>query len=305
MKNYMSIPEFYQRFPTEESCKDFITQERWPDGVICQHCGHDKVYEIKGGMGYKCAECKERFSVRTGMIMEHSRLPLQKWLLAINLMTTARKGISSVQFAKNLGVTQKTAWYLEGRIREACKEGICPLTGEVEMDATYIGGKEGNKHASKRMQAGRGTVGKTPVMGMKERGGRVKAGVVGGEDSRSIVGFAAMNVNLGSTLYTDESRGYTVLGNVLSGHETVRHSAGEYVNGKAHTNGIESFWALLKRGYVGTHHWWSIKHLHRYVAEYVYRHNTIGLSGEKAIGRLIRNSEGKKLSYKQLIGEVA
>ena len=197
-------------------------------------------------------------------------------------MTTGCKGLSSVQFAKELGVTQKTGWYLANCIREAFADGKDPHIGEVEMDSTYIGGKESNKHVSKRMHAGRGTVGKTPVMGMKERGGSVKAGVVEGEDSQSVVGFAAMNINLGATLYTDESRGYKVLGEVLPNHQTVRHSAGEYVNGKAHTNGIESFWALLKRGYVGMHHWWSMKHLHRYVAEYVYSHNTIGLSGTTA-----------------------
>lgn len=178
MKDYMSIPEFYREFPDEETCKDFIVQERWNGNPVCPHCGHDKVYEIAGGMSYKCANCKERFSVRTGSIMESSRLPLQTWLLAIYIMTTGRKGISSVQFAKELGVTQKTGWYLANRIREACADGKDPLTGEIEMDATYIGGKEGNKHASKRMHAGRGTTGKQPVIGMMERGGKVMAEVV-------------------------------------------------------------------------------------------------------------------------------
>ena len=173
------------------------------------------------------------------------------------------------------------------------------------MDATYIGGKEGNKHASKRMQAGRGTVGKTPVLGMKERGGRVKAEVVEAENQYAILNAIKPTVEPWSTIYTDDHRAYHIIKQAPFNHETVSHSAGEYVNGKAHTNGIESFWALLKRSYVGTHHWWSMKHLHRYVAEYVYRHNTIGLSGTPAIGRVIRNSIGKKLSYKQLTGEVA
>ena len=178
----------YREFPDEQVCKDFIVQERWNGNPICpSDCGHDKVYEIRDGMGYKCAECKERFSVRTGSLLENSRLPLQTWLLAIYIMTTGRKGISSVQFAKELGITQKTGWYLANRIREACADGKAPLIGEIEMDATYIGGKEGNKHASKRMQAGRGTVGKTPVMGMKERGGRVKAEVVEAENQYAIL----------------------------------------------------------------------------------------------------------------------
>lgn len=305
MKDYMSIPEFYREFPDEETCKDFIVQERWNGNPVCPHCGHDKVYEISGGMSYKCANCKERFSVRTGSIMESSRLPLQTWLLAIYIMTTGRKGISSVQFAKELGVTQKTGWYLANRIREACTDGVNPLTGEIEVDETFIGGKEGNKHASKRMSAGRGTVGKQPVLGFLQRGGRVRAFPIRRTDKVTLHGAIHRNVEIGSKVYTDDHRGYAGLGGLFYGHETVSHSAGEYVKAQASTNGIESFWALLKRGYIGTHHWWSMKHLHRYVAEYVYRHNTIGLSGTKAIGKVLRNGIGKKLSYKQLIEEVA
>ena len=300
----MSIPEFYQQFPNEEACKQFIIQQRWPNGIACPQCGHNKVYEISDGMGYKCAECKERFSVRTGMIMESSRLPLQKWLLAINLMTTARKGISSVQFAKNLGVTQKTAWYLSNRIRKACTDGINPLTGEVEVDETYIGGKRKNMSNAKRKElTGRGTVGKQPIMGMLERGGQVRAMPIRGAEKKVLHGHIRNEVEKGSTIYTDEWKAYKGLKGYT--HEAVKHSAGEYVNGMAHTNGIESFWALMKRGYIGTHHWWSIKHLHRYVSEYAYRHNTRSLTGASAIGKVIKGGIGKKLTYKQLIEGVA
>ncbi len=305
MKDYMSIPEFYQQFPTEESCKQFIIEQRWSDGITCPHCGHDKVYEIKGGMGYKCAECKERFSVRTGMIMESSRLPLQTWLLAINIMTTARKGISSVQFAKNLGVTQKTAWYLSNRIREACTDGINPLTGEVEVDETYLGGKEGNKHVQHRMKAGRGTVGKQPVLGILQRGGEVRAFPIRRTDKETLHGAIHQHVEIGSQVYTDEHRGYAGLHSLFYQHGTVRHSAGEYVNAQVNTNGIESFWALVKRGYIGTHHWWSMKHTHRYVTEYVHRHNNRCLTGAAAIGKVIKGGIGKRLPYNELIREVA
>ena len=300
MKDHMSIPEFYKRFPDEEVCAAFIEAERWGGEVSCPRCGVYKVYRVKGKMGFKCSGCLKRFSVRTGTVMESSRLPLQTWLLALYMMTTARKGISSVQFAKELGVTQKTAWFLEHRIREACASSERLLSGEVEIDESYFGGKLKNMHRSKRKKLkGRGAVGKQAVIGLHQRGGPVRAAPIDGTDAKTLHGVVRQTVEAGAAIYTDEARAYRGMPEYT--HETVRHSADEYVRGKASTNGIESFWALMKRGWYGTHHWWSMKHAHRYVTEYEHRHNTIGLSGEPALATLIRKGDGRRLTYTGLI----
>lgn len=303
----LSLYDFFKKFPNEESARLYFENRRWSAGTYCPHCGSFSATECKDHkpMPYRCKDCRKHFSVRTGTVLEESRLPLQKWLMAIYMMTTARKGIPSTQMAKELGITQKSAWFLAQRIREAWLSGGSDtsggggkLDGEVEVDETFVGGKEKNKHSSKKLKSGRGTVGKAIVFGALERNGRVVATTVPNTSVITLQSKIREIIEVGATIYSDEHSAYKDLHDYNRG--IVRHSAKQYVDGKASTNGIESFWALLKRGYYGVYHHMSHKHLHRYVNEFAFRHNTAKIGTIEFIDSTVSRMSNQRLTYKEL-----
>ena len=283
----------------------YIEKRRWKDGVDCPQCSatQNKITTRVGGF-YRCNACDLTFTVRTGTIFERSHIPLHKWLYAMYLLVTSRKGISSLQLSKEIGVTQKTAWFMLQRLREACGNDDFTLTGTIELDETYIGGLEKNKHASKLLNKGRGSVGKTAVLGMRERGGRLIASTIEKNNKETIQGAIEKYVEKGSTVMTDDHRAYIGLGQKGFTHETVKHSSGQYVHGNTSTNGIESVWAVLKRGVNGVYHHVSSKHLDRYVSEVSFRLNDGNVERHSLdrMGSLLKMAIGRRLTYANLIG---
>src|ERR1700674_313313 len=299
----ISTFQLFNMFPDAESARVYLEGRLWPNGPRCPVCGMGERVTARVGGYYRCNQCKEDFTVRTGTIFERSHVPLHKWVYAIYLLVTARKGISSMQLSKEIGITQKSAWFVLHRLREACGgPNLKKLAGIIEIDETFVGGKEANKHENKKLKAGRGTVGKTPVLGMRERGGRTVAMPISGTDAGTIQAAIHQNVEAGSILHTDEAGAYLGMGETFD-HDTVNHSRGEYVRDGVTTNGIESVFAVLKRGIYGVYHHVTPKHLGRYVDEFSFRLNEGNVKNHTLtrLDSFITGVAGKRLTYKALI----
>jgi transposase-like protein len=301
-----SLIEAIRYFSDPDVCTQYVAKLRWPDGPVCPACGCVEYSYLTTRRVWKCKACKKQYSVKVGTVFEESRLGLDKWLPAIWLAANSKNGISSHELARALGITQKSAWFMLHRIRLAMKAESMTLSGEVEVDETFIGGKAKNMHKSVRerkgMSKGGGSIDKTVVLGMRERGtGKVHAQVIPNAKGDTLKHHVTETIEAGSTVYTDQWRGYTGLEGRYD-HETINHLE-KYVEGRVHTNGIENFWALLKRGLNGTYVSVEPFHLFRYIDERVFTYNLRDRSDLGRFSAVLRAVSGHRLTYAQTIGQ--
>jgi transposase-like protein len=271
----MNIIQVYKQFPTQDDCLAHIENVKWAGKPKCPYCNSLRVTALPKEHRYHCNACNTSFSVTVRTIFHKTRIDLQRWFLAIALVLNARKGISARQLARDIEVNKNTAWLMLMRIRKAMVEYGDLLEGIIETDETYIGGKNRNKHMDKRIKGvqGRSTKDKTPVFGMLNRGGEVRAQKVGKVNARTLQAIIKANVKVGSEIMTDEWGAYTGLERKKFKHTKVNHGRGQYVIGDAHTNSIENFWSLLKRGIIGQYHHVTDRHLNAYINEFCFRYN--------------------------------
>ena len=299
----LTVIELLRMFPDDAAAEAWFEKQRWPEGRFCPDCGSTNTVRVKSRkpMPYRCRDCRNHFSVRKGTVMQSSKLGLQKWAIALYLTTTGIKGTASMKVYRELGMRQATAWHLMHRIREAFDEGVgLPFPGPVEIDETKIGGKFKNMHGRKRHEARqKPDLGKATVAGIRDRDtARIVAKVVPNAKRTTLKQLLMAHVSPAAIVYHDDARAYL---RIPFAHEAVNHSAGEYVRGAVHTNGMESFWSLLKRGINGTFHHLSQKHLHRYISEFSGRHNMRDMDTVDQMATLARGMVGKRLRYRDLV----
>lgn len=304
----LNLSTIAKQYADEEAAWLFFESIRWPNGPVCPHCGvvgtayylapKDGNRKTSTGKAsyrrvWKCADCREKFSVLVGTVFEDSKVPLSKWLLAFHMMCAGKNGVAALELQRTLGVTYKTAWFMAHRIRYAMDQGPLGtlLTGTVEADETYVGGKVPGKR-------GRGAANKTPVVSLVERGGKVRSRVVTNVTGKNVKEVLQANVSPDATLMTDAYGVYAKPGKMFAAHEVVDHGKGEYVRGEAHTNTVEGFYSQLKRSLDGTHHHVSAKHLNRYVGEFDFRYNNRTVTDGERTVEAVRKSAGKRLQYR-------
>jgi transposase-like protein len=298
-----TLQEAIKYFSDKETCTTFMAQLRWPEGVTCPNCNGKAVSYLSTRFMWKCKACKKQFSVKVGTIMEDSPIGLDKWLAAMWMIANCKNGVSSYEIHRAIGVTQKSAWFLLHRIRLAMQTGTFEkLSGQVEVDETYIGGLARNMHRSEhsRKITGTGGSGKVAVMGLLERNGKVRAKVINDATQLTLHAEVKGNVEAGAELFTDGWKGYSGLHQEYI-HQVIDH-AEKYVDGQIHTNSIENFWSLLKRGLKGTYVSVEPFHLFRYLDEQTFRFNERKKTDGQRFLEVISLIQGKRLEYKQLIG---
>ena len=299
----ITLMELFRKFPDNDTAEQWFESRIWKLGRICPKCRSPETsVSAHVKMPYRCRSCKQFFSVKKGTVMEQSKISYQHWAIATYLFATNLKGVSSMKIHRDLGITQKSAWFLVHRLRESWKTlaGVDSMTGPVEIDEVYLGGKEKNRHADKKQPHSQGGKNKTAVVGIKDRAtNKISAQPVPETTMLRLENFIESKTTKEVTKYTDENPSY----NRLSNHESVRHSVGEYVRGQAHVNGMESFWSMVRRGYDGVYHHISEDHLHRYINEFSGRHNVRSMDTIEMMGQVAENMIGQRLTYKTLIGQ--
>ena len=297
----LSLLEFADRFPDEETATAELERLRWPQGVKCPYCGSDRVGKLKTRNLFQCYGCDKQFNVRTDTPMYRSRIPLRKWLIAMYVVMMSRKGISSIELSKVLGIRQTSAWFLLHRLREMMGKQDVKLEGMVEVDETYLGGLAKFMHANKKKGVKPGSAHKQILLGLRQRDGPILTTVIPSTKSDELLRRINAMVQPGTQLFTDDLRSYN-LAAFYYPRVVLNHAKGHYTEGIAHTNGIESVWAVLKRSYRGTFHHWSPRHSQRYADEVAFRlcEGHVELPMAERLGSLVRNGVGRRLTYKWL-----